>query len=300
MAMSAPSVPQPPTEPPADDPFRYGWRYVSVPTPDGGTELEQVPLTLEDVLHPQEGDVIPERPVHQLERGYFADIARSRPLGPPLYYVTTDCLVAWGKKGLRPHAPDVALFVGLRREPDLKAGTFRLAEYGGRCVLVLEVVSPDTRHNDVVRKMDHYFRAGVPLYILIDQERDDRPRTLRGYRRGSKGYRPIRMVDGKLRLREVGLLLWMRDDRLVCADLETGKELGDYVRIARQLDEADQLIAEQKQALEESEERRREAEAQARAEAEARRAAEERARSAEERIRQLEEMLRRAQGDRQS
>src|SRR5437588_6944872 len=126
--MSAPSAPMPPTQPPSDDPFRFGWRFVRRPTTDGGTDLEQIPLTLEDVLHPQEDDVIPERPVHELERGYFADVARSRPLKPAVYHVTSDCLVDWGKRGLRPHSPDVAVFVGLRQEPDLTVGTFRLQE----------------------------------------------------------------------------------------------------------------------------------------------------------------------------
>lgn len=39
------------------DPFRYGWRYVQ--REENGTLLiEQVPLTLEDVLHPREGDQV--------------------------------------------------------------------------------------------------------------------------------------------------------------------------------------------------------------------------------------------------
>jgi hypothetical protein len=33
-----------------------------------------VPLTLEDVLHPQEDDVIPERSFHELIRRYLTDI----------------------------------------------------------------------------------------------------------------------------------------------------------------------------------------------------------------------------------
>ena len=37
--------------PPETDPFRYGRRLVPRPTPDNPHNLEQVPLTLEDVLH---------------------------------------------------------------------------------------------------------------------------------------------------------------------------------------------------------------------------------------------------------
>jgi hypothetical protein len=48
--------------PGAPNPFRYGWRFVRRTAEDGTESLDQVPLTLEDVLHPQENDVIPERP----------------------------------------------------------------------------------------------------------------------------------------------------------------------------------------------------------------------------------------------
>src|SRR5262245_44098553 len=49
-----------PQRPPTleEDPSRYGWRYVPARRPDGTVDLDHVPLTLEDVLHPQEGDFI--------------------------------------------------------------------------------------------------------------------------------------------------------------------------------------------------------------------------------------------------
>jgi len=49
--------PSPPIAP-TRVPFRYGWRFVPRPTPDDPRHLEQVPLTLEDVLHPEAGDFI--------------------------------------------------------------------------------------------------------------------------------------------------------------------------------------------------------------------------------------------------
>src|SRR5207302_5887503 len=101
--------------------------------PEGSTEPEQVPLSLEDVLHPQEGDVIPHRSLHEIECGYLAAVLRSRDLGPPLVHVTADLLIDWGVPGLRNHCPDVAVFAGLSQEPDLNAGTFHLADSGGRC-----------------------------------------------------------------------------------------------------------------------------------------------------------------------
>ena len=37
---------------PEPDPFRYGWRYVKRVGPDGEETLDQIPLSLEDVLFP--------------------------------------------------------------------------------------------------------------------------------------------------------------------------------------------------------------------------------------------------------
>ncbi len=40
------------------DPFRYGWRYVRVPERE---TAEEVPLTLEDLIHPRLEDRPPRR-----------------------------------------------------------------------------------------------------------------------------------------------------------------------------------------------------------------------------------------------
>src|SRR5436305_10133476 len=98
--------------------FPYGWRYVKRSGPEGSEDWEQVPLTLEDVLHPQEGDVIPENSLHESDCRYLADVFSTRPLGPPQTKVTRDLLVHWGVEGVRNHSPDVGVFVGLKRDPD--------------------------------------------------------------------------------------------------------------------------------------------------------------------------------------
>ncbi|NJN68767.1 MAG: Uma2 family endonuclease, partial [Chloroflexaceae bacterium] len=46
-----------------DDPFRYGWRYVCRRS-NGREEWERVPLTEEDVLHPQMEDHIVQSDTH--------------------------------------------------------------------------------------------------------------------------------------------------------------------------------------------------------------------------------------------
>ena len=64
--------------------------------PDGTEEMDQVALTLEDVLHPQEGDVIPESKPHEADRRYLTDVFMSRPLMPPFSLVSSDLLIHWG------------------------------------------------------------------------------------------------------------------------------------------------------------------------------------------------------------
>jgi Uma2 family endonuclease len=152
--------------------------------------------------------------------------------------VLSDCLVDWGVPGLRNHSPDLSVFKGVR-DPEWEGGLFRVAEHGARPVLVIEVVSPDdaaprVRDNDVVIKVDHYYRAGVPLYAIIDQEEEGGPRRLLGYRRGRRGY--VRLPpdeQGRLPLGPVGLLLGLRANQAVCYDAQTGEEILDFTGMAQ-------------------------------------------------------------------
>src|SRR5262249_6132878 len=141
--------------------------------------------------------------------------------------VTHDLLVNWGVPGIGNHSPDVAVFVGLSRHPG-RAGTLDLAALRGCCELVIEVVSPSTRSNDVVHKFDHYYRVGIPLYVLIDQEDEEGPRCLHAYRHTAAGYEEVSPDgQGRVPLPPLGLLLGMRQDRAVCFDAATGEEVRD-------------------------------------------------------------------------
>src|SRR5262249_1134590 len=139
-------------------------------------------------------------------------------------------------------------------EVGMEEGTFDLKASGGRCVLVVEVVSPDERReNDVVHKYREYYQAGVPLYVIVDQEKEAGPRKVRGFRHRPSGYEELandgqgRLLWGPLQLR-----LGVREGRVACYDARTGRELGDYSRIAQELEEADRRIQEQEQALEQA------------------------------------------------
>ncbi|HTU88776.1 MAG TPA: Uma2 family endonuclease [Gemmataceae bacterium] len=230
------------------DPFRFGWRDVQQIGPDGSKQWVQVPLTLDDVLHPQEGDHIPESTQQELDRTYLATVLRSHLSNNPRMRVLSDCLINWGVCGLGNHSPDISVFEGVNEPRRRNWRTFRVAAEGAQPVLTIEIVSPDARDrqardNDVVTKVREYYRAGVPLYIIVDQERVDGPRQLIGYRRGARRYlrmRPDR--QGRLLLEPVRLWLGLRDELAVCWDADADKEIGDLTATTRALREAQARI----------------------------------------------------------
>ncbi|MGQ9827641.1 MAG: Uma2 family endonuclease, partial [Roseiflexus sp.] len=110
------ATPQPVPLTDADaDPFRYGWRLVPRPTPDNPQYLEQVPLTLEDVLHPEVGDFIVHSDFHETDRMYLTAVLRARLEPSGLAIVLSDVRIAWDIPDLRAHGPDVMVIPGARK-----------------------------------------------------------------------------------------------------------------------------------------------------------------------------------------
>src|SRR5690242_6996907 len=132
-----------------ENPFRYGWRYIRKTQADGTEMLEQVPLTLEDVLHPREEDCIPEHPAHERDRRYLHDVFETRLIDNPTAATFSDCLIASGVRGLRPHSPDISIFFGVKRKFAQFRGTFYVKREKARPLLAIEITSPDTRANDI-------------------------------------------------------------------------------------------------------------------------------------------------------
>lgn len=262
----------------------YGWRYLKVVLPDGTEDLEQVPLTLEDVLHPQEGDHIPQNFVHQIDERYLSNICTAWESKLDHGLVLTDCIVDWGIAGLGNLCPDISAFEKLKKRPPESFGIFYVRTCGGCCVLAVEIVSPDTRRNDVKLKLVEYHRARVKLYVIIDQKKENGRRELRAYRYKTAGYEKIELDrSGRILVKHLGIRIGLKDNRVVCFDAETDQELGDYAQV--------------EQAYAHSEQARTEAERQATEQAEAREAAEFGRRVAEDRVRELEAELRRIRGE---
>ena len=217
--------------------YPYGHRDVLHYDADGkcvGSEM--VPLTLEQVLHPEETDYPVSSARHDFEVRYLATAFQGL---APAALVTSDVPHHWGVAGLGHHRPDVAVAFGIS---DLRAlrPKFVCDDEGTRPVLVVEVVSPSTRETDVEdeKKVGQYLRAGVEWYVIVDREEDEDEPTLIGRHLADGEW--VRMeldAEGRLYLPPVDAYLRVRDGELECLDARTGLlvTIGDVTpeRLAR-------------------------------------------------------------------
>ena len=89
----------------------------------------------------------------------------------------------------------------------------------------------------LVEKVEHYHRVGVPLYVIVDEEREAGPLRLLGYQYKPQGYALMPLDErGRLHLEPFGLYLAVIGERVAIFDAATEKELGDYVTVCEALE----------------------------------------------------------------
>jgi Uma2 family endonuclease len=226
---------------PDTDPYYYGFRDEPVLQPDGTYQIERVALTLEDHLHPHEGDCFMEGSLHDLVRSYLRDVFRMQVQDDPKALVLSDTGIYWDDPDLRHHCPDVAVIFGIRQQR-VQWRSFMVADEGVRPSLHVEVVTPRYRDNDVVKKMKQYHKARVPTYVILDREREDSPWVLRAYQRGPRRYVPIPLDErGRLWLPAVDLWLAVQGQQVLCYEDENEEPLGDYTVVAKRLAQTQKL-----------------------------------------------------------
>ncbi len=264
---------------PEDDPFYFGWRYVTRVHREDGEEWEEtvvVPLTYDDMLHPEEGDTVTHTPLHHRICAYLVAVIEAWALSQPGVVVLPDVRIEWDVPGLQAHGPDVAVVFGVRERQNW--GTFSVAEEGTRPALIIEVTSPKTRGGDLADKLEEYEIADVPFYVIIDAALRRQPGQLRlfGYHKvGTKYVGMSPNEQGRLWLEPLRMWLGVAEDNVVLYD-EHGTAFEDYASLAEARAEAEEHAR--------AETSRADAEARARAEAEAR-------------LRELEAQLRQLRGE---
>jgi len=293
MSTVRPTTLEPP-EIPANDPFYLGTRLVVQ-----GDSYELIPLTLDDVLHPQLEDRVTLSDEHRLLCVYLTQAIETLVKSIPHAEVVSDLLVIWDDPELRPHGPDVALIFNVRERR--KWTSFDVAEEGTRPTLIIEVTSPSTRYLDVGVKVEQYAQAGVEYYVIVDlvpQRGVSTPRLF-GYQLGTAGYEEM-PLNGRGDLWVEPARCWLRvvKGEVLCED-EYGTIISDYQEVIEERDSALQRADSETERADSETERANAAEERVAVESKARAIAEERvvaeaeARArAEAKIRELEAKLR--------
>ncbi len=171
--------------------FAYGYREVCKKLPDGRSRWVRLPLTLDDVLHPRQGDVHLLSDPHTDDCTYLRTVLKAQNADDLSVVVLSDCGIYWDIPGLRHHSPDLAVIFGVKRRKDWK--TFRVKTEKVRPSLIVEVTSDDTRVVDVKTKVNQYAMAKVPHYVIVDahEEGEKRRITLIAYRLKGKAYQSV-------------------------------------------------------------------------------------------------------------
>ncbi|PDW03155.1 Uma2 family endonuclease [Candidatus Viridilinea mediisalina] len=290
---------QPPHNPttPEHDPWCYGWRYLQRPIPGDEHHMERVPLTLEDVLHPEEDDYIIHSDRHERDRLYLAQVLHTCVAASGAALVLSNVRITWDQPLLGSHTPDLMLIRGLHEQRDWR--TFDVVKEGLRPCLIIERTAPTTRNNDLDAKVYHYAYAGVTQYIIVDEEGTGETRQLNllGYNLVGHSYH-VQPPDpsGRIWIDVANIWLGVHGERVICYD-QQGQELGDYSAAIQLAAVAEARAASAESLVRYESEARSEAEERAASEAAARAGAEARVTTLEERILAMEAQIQALQAE---
>ncbi len=283
-----------------------GWRYETVVLPDGSESWEYRPLTLIDLLYPQEEDVVSVNYGHSRIQQYVDNALEMCCEMIPASVVFREMRIDFGLPDLAPLAPDLAMVSGVHRIA--KWGTFYVKVEGAKVELVVEITSPSTRLFDVEPSMrtpseqkrfeqeqiknplfrskwEIYADAGVVVYVVIDDaygEPGSPPRIyvyrLNGAKKVYKRCTPDK--KGRFWVPSVKMYIGVRGSDVVCYDSD-GKEIEQFTTMVKMRRVAEERAHYAVERLSEADERAREADERVRE-------ADERAREADERAREVQ------------
>lgn len=222
-----------PREPERDEQALEECVFRPVLKPDGRWVIEPIPLTLEILLNPQEGDQVPQSNPHYRTLFPLADALRRFLERQSDLAVFSDLIIYWGIPGLRQVSPDVSVVQGLADREAVKGSLDLGEESRARVRLAIEVVSTTSklqRAKDEEHNPEVFRRAGVEDYVLVYPAEADEPGgprlkllTLDRSGRYQQG-RPDRR--GRLLLRSVNLRIGVdKEGELVLEDAVTGDRL---------------------------------------------------------------------------
>jgi Uma2 family endonuclease len=142
----------------------------------------------------------------------------------PDVYVSGNLLLFYVRGNKRKHiSPDVFVVFGVPKRPRINYLTW---EEGRGPGVVIELTSSSSRREDTSKKFALYQDVlRVPEYFLFDPFGDYLKPRFQGNRLVGGQYRPMRPKDGRLRSRQLNLILEPDGKQLRLVDPETGLRL---------------------------------------------------------------------------
>ena len=277
---------------PGEEPGVVGWRYRN-----GGTTV--IPLRAEDLLNQEEGDKIVTNTAHIEDMQYLFEALTRRTRGKPGIRVFSDHCINFQVRGLGILGPDVILFNGEDRPWDKGRGTFPVKAMKARPLYAFEVTSPSTRPRDLRARLSQFFRAGVPVYVVIDAPYGGgrHPLGVVAFQAGPDGYEQLPAADdGRVWVEVAEVYLGLEDGRLMIRAADGKKVPTGVEAIGEAMDLREQVEREEKRT---ERARKKAAAADKKAAAADKKAAAEKARAdaAEQKMKEMEAELRRLRGE---
>ncbi|MDA1016965.1 MAG: Uma2 family endonuclease [Planctomycetota bacterium] len=167
----------------------YGRRYIRRVNDDGEIVYDEVPLALEDLLHPEADDELVAVLGHSKDCGRLST-GLDRLIPPnKTFVVLEDVNVDLGLPGVKPIRPDVGVFEVAAIPDGLRdMGTFDMNQHAAVPVLFIEVTSGSTRPNDLGPKFRMYEQAKVQQFILVDRVHPSGTPQLAGFEYRGEGF----------------------------------------------------------------------------------------------------------------
>jgi Uma2 family endonuclease len=150
-----------------EDEFYYGYRYNVIYDDEGNEDLVMVPLTQDDFMDPQEGDMFMQGSQHNKDIAALFSIFCYLYQHNPDITIFSQLKMIWGIVGMSEPAPDIAVVPEVK-EPNKPRSSFRVQEEGTQPIFALEVVSPRYRRDDLQKKVAVYQQMGIEEYFIID------------------------------------------------------------------------------------------------------------------------------------
>ncbi len=221
--------PGPDEAPPGVDPFRLGFRHRLRTTASGRTSVEQVPLRAEDLLYPQEGDVVADGLPHNTFLQPEADSLRRHLEKRPATHVTSNVVLKLRSDG-RNCSPDVAVIEGEFDRSKIKRAV-KLQAVGGRLLFAFEVISTSEKEiedKDTKKNLKRYAREKVAEYFTVYPIVERQVRNLVGRRLDKGRYVEIAPdAQGRVYSRKLDLFFQIEAEskELVVFDGTSGQRL---------------------------------------------------------------------------